>query len=409
VTINGTNTVGATGTFTNIWAAAATGSTSPASEFRMVLVNDTGTSPSGQHGQADCLLDTTSAFTSSTISGKNFIFDFSGADSGGRPHVTAGRFDASGGSITSGYVDQAKGGNTTLTSGSITGGSYTSPNSTTGRYLLTITTSTGSLTSAVYIVNSGEAFQISTAADDGIEEGHVFTQALSSFSNANLSGNTVAYIQGYEFTNSGSPDTVTGTYSEIFEATGNGSGSLVVNQNYMDDDGSYSAGDATGTISATFDTSNPGRLTVNTGPGSTTVIYLANTNAGIEVGVGGGTNSLESGFFENQTQATFTDAALAGDYMIGLLPVESAMKHDTVGEFDVTSSGTATAGASSGGQGVFNYDQAQSYDYSFDSTAPGTGTFLLTNGDGSCAVLTSTRAVCTSQSDSVGTILVLQK
>jgi len=408
-TVNGTYTSGLTGSFTNVWAIAATGSGSPANEFRMVLINDDGSSPTGRHGQADCLLDTTSAFASSTINGNNFIFGIDGADSGGRPHVTAGRFDASGGSLTSGYIDQAKGGNTTFTSASLTGGSYTAPSATTGRYTLTITVSGGSLPFAVYIVNANEAFLISTEAADGIEEGHVFTQALSSFSNANLSGNGVVYLQGYEFANSGSPDTVTGNYSEVFEATGNGSGGLTINQSYMDDDGSYSAGGADGTTTATFDTSNPGRVTINTGPGSTTLVYLANTNSGIELSVGGGVNSMDSGFFEAQTQATFTDAALAGDYMIGLLPVESATKYDTVGEFDVTSSGTATAGASSGGQGVFNYDQAQSYDYAFDSTAPGTGTFLLTNGSGSCAVITSTRAVCTSQSDPVGSILLLQK
>ncbi len=352
VTVNGTNTVGATGTFTNIWALSATSSASPASEFRMVLVNDTGSSPTGQHGQADCLLDTPSAFTSSTINGKSFIFDSIGADSGGRPHVDAGRFDASAGSITAGFDDGAKGGNTTMSSTSLTGGSYTTPNSTTGKYTLTLATVDGNITFAVYIVDAARAFLIETVAGNGIREGHVFTQALSSFSNANLSGNSVVYLQGYEFTNSGSPDTVTGTYSEVFESTGNGSGGFAINQSYMDDTGSYSANNSVGTATLTFDSSNPGRVTVNTGNG-TTVLYLANTNAGIELSVGGGSNPIDSGFIENQTQTTFTDAAFAGNYMLGALPLESATDTDTVAEFNMTSSGTVTAGESSGGRYVF--------------------------------------------------------
>ena len=412
VTINGTNTVGATGTFTTIWALAATGSTSPASEFRMVMVNDAGTSPSGQHGQADCLLDTTSAFTSSTINGKSFIFDSIGADSGGRPHVDAGRFDASAGSITAGFDDGAKGGNTTMSSTSLTGGSYTTPSSTTGKYTLTLATVDGNITFAVYIVDAGRAFLIETVAGNGIREGHVFTQALSSFSNANLSGNSVVYLQGYEFANSGSPNTVTGTYSEVFESTGNGSGGFAINQSYMDDNGSYSAGNANGSTTATFDASNPGRVTINTGPSSTTLLYLTNTNSGIELSVGGGVNSLDSGFIENQTQTTFTDAALAGNYMFGMLPIDSATSTASVAEFDATSGGTATAGTSIGGQYVFMYDLAQSFNYAFDSSAPGTGTFLITSpdsGNASCAMITSTRTACTRQSDPVGGILVLQK
>jgi hypothetical protein len=414
-TVSSTVTSGGTGTTTGIWALSATGSTSPANEFRMVIVNDTSTAPSGIHGQADCMLDTTSAFTSSTISGKNFIFDLTGADSGGRLHVTAGRFDASAGAVTTGYIDAAKGGNTTMSSQSLTGGSYTSPSSTTGRYTLTITSSNGSLTFAVYIVNSSKAFLISTVSGDGIEEGHVFTQALSSFSNANLSGNAVAYIQGYEFTNSGSPDTANGSYSEVYEATGNGSGGITINQSYMDDTGSYSAGNANGSTTVTFDATNPGRLTINTGAGSTTVVYLADTNAGVEIGVGGGSNPIESGFFEDQTQATFSDAALAGNYMLGMLPALAASEIDGVAEFDVTSSGTITGGVSQGGQGVFTYDQALNFTYNFDSSAPNTGTFLVPATDSgledgaSCAVISSTRAACTSQTDPNGAIYIVQK
>jgi hypothetical protein len=299
-----------------------------------------------------------------------------------------------------------------MSSTSLTGGSYTTPSSTTGRYTLTLATADGNLTFAVYIVDAARAFLIQTAAGNGIREGHVFTQALSSFSNANLNGNSVVYLQGYEFTNSASPDAVTGTYSEVFKSTGNGSGGFTINQSYMDDNGSYSAGGANGSTTATFDTTNPGRVTINTGAGSTTLLYLSDTNAGIEISVGGGANSLDSGFIEDQTQTTFTDAALAGNYMLGNLPLESATDTDSVAEFNITSNGTATAGESDGGQYLFNYDQAESFDYAFDTTAPGTGTFLLTsstNGGASCAAITSTRAVCTVQTNPVGGILVLQK
>ena len=98
-------TEGAAGIQTIQWALAISTSAQPASHFRMVEIDDLGTLPSGQQGSANCYLATPSAFAASSISGSSFVFALDGEDNSGILKSTVGRFTASVGQITNGYID----------------------------------------------------------------------------------------------------------------------------------------------------------------------------------------------------------------------------------------------------------------------------------------------------------------
>jgi hypothetical protein len=103
---------------------------------------------------------------------------------------------------------------------------------------------------------------------------------------------------------------------------------------------------------------------------------------------------------EPQTQTLFANATLGGDYLIGPMPMMSASQSAQIGEADLnrTYSSAYTGELTTGGAGVFSFDQPFSgMTYAWDTTATGTGTFLIPSAGMSCAVINSTKAVCTNQ------------
>jgi hypothetical protein len=89
-----------------------------------------------------------------------------------------------------------------------------------------------------------------------------------------------------------------------------------------------------------------------------------------------------------------------------------ATQHGNVGLLNVSSSGAITGGLTEAGQGDFSYDQSQNLGtLSWDSTAPGTGTFLIGSGSKgiSCAVISATKIVCTFNADSSPGVMILQQ
>ncbi len=419
---NGTVSETATSTVTDTqethsFALAVTSSTTPASQFSLVESDDAGTAPSGRHSLGNCYLATPSAFAAGTLSGNSFVFVLDGESQKGAAKSSAGQivFGASGMTVTGGASDVAVAGNTTLNSNTITGGSFTAPDSTTGRTTLALTLSAGGQTETgnfvVYLIDTNRAFVMETdpIGPGDLAAGNVQRQQESSYSDANISGAFVFYTQGLEFSTSGST-TPTGDYSIVYQGTGNGTGDLTIAQSYMDDTGTYTAGGATGSVAVTFDTSVPGRATIN-GASGTIVLYLFDTNSAFEVSGGGSEGtSVESGRLEPQTQTTFTDAALAGTYMMTeRAPLEiSAL--DQNGELTVGSDGSLLGQLTAGGEGVFNFDQSLSATYAWDTTATGTGTFLAPSPAGwSCAVINSTRFVCVDQTATPPAMRIFQQ
>jgi hypothetical protein len=289
-------------------------------------------------------------------------------------------------------------------------GSYTTPSTTTGRSTLTIipTGGGGSAVFAAYVIDANRMFLLETAGDSGVQAGDMRTQQQTSYSDANLSGPFVMYAQGYRMDN-GSPSRHD---SQVSQVTGNGAGGLTLNQSYMDDNGTYSVGNANGgPVALTFDSTYAGRVTFPGDTGHTSYLYFYDNSSALYMDLGS-SGYLQTGWVEPQTQTTFTDAALAGNYLFGQLSPMQATQHGNVGELNVSSGGVITGGLTEAGQGVFSYDQSQSMGtLTWDSTAPGTGTFLIGSGDQgvSCAVISATKIVCTLNADSSPAVLILQQ
>jgi hypothetical protein len=423
MTLNSVLTSGGTGSQTTQWAIALNNLAGPtASEFRMVETDDVGSNPPGQHATGDCYLATPSAFADGTISGKSFAFGLQGENGSGVPKADVARFTAgtssasggtggaAGGTISTGFMDGMRVDQTGDKGGAFTG-SYTVPNSN-GRFTLTIipTGGGGSAVFAAYIIDANRMFLLEIAGDSGVQSGDMRTQLQTSNTAATLiSGAFVLYMQSYRYSNG----SVSGYDSEVYQGTGNGAGGGTINQSYMDDNGTYSVGSAIGgPITFTFDSSYPGRVTFAPGGSDSAYLYFFDNGTAFELDLNG-SGYLQTGWVEPQTQTTFTDVAVAGNYLFGEMPPPmQATQHGNVGEFNFSSSGAITSGITEAGQGDFSYDQSKSMGtLSWDSTAPGTGTFLIGSGSKgiSCAVISATKIVCTFNADSSPGVMILQQ
>jgi hypothetical protein len=404
MTMNSVQTGGGSGSKSFQYAIALNNLAGPtASEFRMVESDDVGASPSGMHGTGDCYLATPSAFAAGTISGHSFALGLQGENGNRLPQAMVGRFSASGGTISTGFMDVMHI-DWTADIGAPFTGSYTVPNSN-GRF--TFTLAGGSMVIAGYIIDANRMFLLETAGDSSVLSGDMRTQQQTSYSAANLSGPFVLYMQSYRYSNG----SVSGYDSEVYQGTGNGIGGLTINQSYMDDNGTYSVGKANGaSVAVTFDSSYPGRATFAPGSSDSAYLYFFDNGTAFELDLRSG--YLQTGWVEPQTQTTFTNAAVAGSYLFGQLSPMQATQHGNVGELSVSSSGAITGGLTEAGQGDFSYDQSQSMGtLIWDSTAPGTGTFLIGSGSKgiSCAVISSTKVVCTFNGDSSPGVMILQQ
>ena len=383
------------------YAISLSGTGSTAQEFHMVEGDDLGTSPSGQSSTATCYLANKSAFVSSTLTG-GFVFGLNGEDSDGMPNASVGRFDASAGKITRGYLDYQQGPDLSVTSTGVSSGSYTTPDLTTGRSIITMNTATGPGHFVFYIIDARRALMLSY--DTPLGAGQARRQQQSSYSSTNFSGRMVAYKQGFKF-NSGS---TSGRGSQVYQITGGASG-MTVNQSYENWDRVYSAGAHNGgPIPLQFDSANPGRITavLNT-HGGKMYLYAFDNNSAFEMDTDGN-GGFDNGGVDPQTQSSFTNANVAGIYTGGELPMLGSTFGGGAGEFNLNATGGMSASVSSAAKGSFTFDVPLTGSYSWDKNAPGTGGFLVTNGikgGASCVVISTTRFACTLQTDNPGTLV----
>jgi hypothetical protein len=407
---------------TSAWAIALTGSGSVAQEFRKVRIDDVGATPSGIHGGGDCYKATTSAFASSTLSGNNFAFGMQGENGNGTPKAYLGRMTlstesstggtggAAGGTITSGILDGMRLDQTADNGGTFTG-SYTVPNSNTGRFTLTFNPGGSSVTFAAYTIDANRMFMLETAGDSGLMAGDMRTQQQSANTAAALlNGSSVLYSQRFDGNSSG---IVTGYGSSVYQASSTGNGTMTVNASYDDDEGTYKTGNENGAgVAITLDSANPGRATFSPGGGGDSAfLYFFNAGSAFYLDLNGSNHNLQTGWLEaqTQTQPNFTNAALAGDYLLGKLPSVGSDHNDATGEFDLLSNGSISGGVTTGGEGDFTWDQAMSGAYSWASTTYGTLTTGTGDKDLSCAVISSTKVICITNGSSSGEMMILQQ
>jgi hypothetical protein len=401
-------TNGAAGIQTTQWAISAAAATLPAQHFHMVEADDLGTLPSGQHGTGDCYLATTSAFTASTISGTSFVFGLDGENKSGTLEATTGMVSALSEQRISGYLDMAIGGSTTVQDMALTG-SYTTPDSVTGRATILLADSGYPTGYTVYVIDANRMLILDNSSNNGEQAGNMRRQQQTTYSAANVDGPFVLYTRGAEF--SGSGNTPSGFYANIFEATGSGTGSLTVRHSYGDDDGTYSATNSSSTpMALTFDSNYSGRARFASANG-TTYLYLFDQNSGFAMNVQMN-GSLDSGWLENQTQTAFTNATLAGNYLFGELSLLNLQSNGDIGETNATNTGAISGTYTTAGQGYLSWDQSLSATYTWDAAAAGTGSFLVANsaqGASSCTVVSATKFVCVSQSDAAPSVEVIEQ
>jgi hypothetical protein len=139
--------------------------------------------------------------------------------------------------------------------------------------------------------------------------------------------------------------------------------------------------------------------------------YYFNTDSAFEVDFNGGEGYLATGWMEPQSQTTFTDAAVAGNYMTGRLPVMEPAANDIAGQIDLLSNGNYTGNLTTAGNGDYSYDQPISGTYSWDTTVTGSGSFLVDSGPSgmSCVAISSTTAACIVNGDTSPGVTILQQ
>lgn len=393
---------------TTQWAIAVSGSAQPAQQFRLVEADDLGTLPSGQQATANCYQATPGAFAASTLAGASFAFGMEGEDNSGTLRETVGRFTASTANTANGVIDTAMGGSASAQTSAFTA-TYTTPDSASGRFTMTLSGAGTSAGYTAYIIDANRIFVLDNTDNDGEQAGTMRRQQQAAYSGASLSGPFVLYDRGAEFNGSG--NIPSGYYANVMVGAGDGNGNLTVNQSYSNDTGTYTAGSSnSGPTALFFDAANPGRATFPTNSG-TTYLYLYDANSGFAMSVSSN-GSVDSGRMEAQTQSSFTNADLAGAYLYGELPLLTATANGSVGEFSLNTDGTANGSLSTAGEGSLSWDQAVGTTYAWDASAPGTGGFQIADGadgEASCAVISATRSVCTSQTDPAPSIEILEQ
>jgi hypothetical protein len=409
-------TDGAAGIQTTQWAIALNGASQPAKGFHMVEADDLGPSPSGAQGTADCRLATPSAFAASTISGSSFAFGLEGEDRGGNLKAAAGLFSASAGTLSSGSVDLAQGGSASVQTTALSG-SYTIPDQATGRFKIALKANGAPAGLTVYIIDTTSMFILDNTSNNGEQVGNMRAQQQTSYSAASVGSPFVLYLRGAEFDDNGS--TPSGYYAEVMEGAGDGEGNLTINQSYKNDKGAYAASNSnSGPIALDFDSDHPGRATFQAASG-TTYLYFFDVGNALEMTVGND-GSVDTGWLESEpaaqklseTPIALSDSTSVPSYLLSELPSFNGESNSIVGELNLTGSGTINGAITTAGANELSWDQETSMTVSWDSTALGTGTFLVANsaqGGSSCVVISRAKFVCTPQTDLSPSVQIMEQ
>jgi hypothetical protein len=408
----GGTTLGTPLTSTSDFAIAVNGS---GSEIRFVA-DDAESAGSSTHSSGLCYQADETKWANSTIggtSGNSFAFGGEGESTGGVPDANVGRMTygtyssgSNGGNITSGYMDGGGAGDSETDdwAGSFTG-SYTGIDSY-GRFNQTLSLGSGSANDVVYIIDASRFFWLQTNAGttSGFLAGDVREQTSNMPSSASALGSFVNYMQEWYYST-----TSTSYHSKIMQFTTSG-GTSTLNVNYRNDNGTYkgcaspsSCGNAS--LSLTFDGGNAGRAYFpgsptpsSPGTGDGVYFYFYDTNSAFTLELNAGNENLGYGWMENQSQTTFSNAALAGQYVIGLMARPSFKYAASVGEATLDSAGNVAVGNSKGGENAFFFDQPSAASVSWDSQTY--GAFEMGDPvDNSCVVISATKFVCTKQAN----------
>jgi hypothetical protein len=323
------------------------------------------------------------SFNTAGISG-NYVFDFTGLDTGGAPDSIVGQFMANGSSGLSGLLDENDNGQLISTAAPFASGSYqidSTNGSTSGKGTLTFIANGIPYNYVFYIVNASRVrmMEITPGGLPGaLTVGDAISQSSVPATNVTFTGNFAFLLSG-----NGS----FGPITRIGRFTANGSGGLGSIFADTNDAGTV-AKVPKGSLSATtyaIDTNFPG-----TGRGTLTftdsslgtyqfIFYLSSSSGGVIQDVS--PHNVADGSLQLQTGAPFSNSSLAGDYGLNFSGVSSNSSTLATAEEDYVGHITLSSSSSNNVTGAVDFSEFSSNQGVFTDIVV-TGNGLTVGGDG---------------------------
>jgi hypothetical protein len=368
------------GTLTlNFASIALCGFTSRTVAFALGSLNNSGVATAGRLVELDyttatpndvgsgvIYLQQTAAFVLSSIKGP-YAFQLIGQNTTpGIRVVETGSVTADGaGNLNPGELDLNSNGSGTNTA--FTGTLATDPANTAtfGRLNLSCTSCSAIGAAgheAVYIVSANQALLMTTDAEssNGLVSGEMQSQSSTSFTNSDLNGTAVYYLEDQGQTTGDSRAT-------IGLASFDGTGKLTVVSQDKNDSGVHT--NKANQTGLTYSVAANGRVTI-TGANNPQTAYLVSPTAGFLMETSGGTSA---GFVEAQTGGPFSAASLSGNYIFGVAP--PAVPASVVSSGIATSTGGGTLNVTSDESGQFGLALGQAIAATgFNVASSGVGT-----------------------------------
>jgi hypothetical protein len=308
--------------------------------------------------------------------------------------VESGAATADGaGNLNPGELDLNNNGTATNTAFTATLTTDPANTSTSGRLIFKFATG-ASGNAVLYIVSANHALLMTTDAEssNGIVSGEMQLQSSTSFSNADLTGNAVFYLEDQGQTTGDSRATI-GLVS--FDGTGK---LTVVSQDKNDSGVHTNKANQTG---LTYSVAANGRVTI-TGANNPQTSYLLSPTSAFLMETSGGTSA---GFVEHQIGGPFSAASISGNYLFGVAPPAVPAS--------VFSSGIAT----STGAGTWNLtsDESSLFGLALDQAITATGLNVASSGVGTDSagdviyMISPTKAVLINLSTPTPEVVIIQQ
>jgi hypothetical protein len=391
------------GTFIYTVAANSVG-TAPATTVHLIEFDDAGNSPSGQHGGGVCYRQDSTKFTSGNLNG-GYAFGMTGESGGGSPKAIVGRLTLSGGNISAGTADQAKG---NVVNNAVTfTGTYTVPDSN-GRFTMALVTPGGTNYFVDYVIDANRALLMSADSHTTAEllSGQVHKQQQASYAAASMSGSFVLYEQVFSIS---STNVVQGYRSMALQGSCNSSAVCSAAISDTDDNGTYLHNDSVGSANATVESS--GRVTLTPTGGTNLYIYLYDQAAGFLLDPGDSTDpNVGFGWFEQQTLTSFANSAVAGSYILDSLPRMEFDAGDSTGYVTIDATGNISGANDSASMSWTDYNSPISATWSFTNTMYGQAT-VSQGGNPAlyCYAISSSKMVCIEGTSKSPQVQLLEK
>jgi len=396
------------GTLTlNFASIALCGFTSRTVAFALGSLNNSGVATAGRLVEFDyttatpndvgsgvLYLQQSAAFALSSIKGP-YAFQLIGQNTTpGVRVVEAGAATADGaGNLNPGELDINNNGTATNTAFTVTLTIDAANTATSGRLIFKFTTG-ASGNAVLYIVSANHGLLMTTDAEssNGLVSGEMQLQSSTSFSNADLTGSAVFYLEDQGQTTGDSRATI-GLVS--FD----GAGKLTVVSQDKNDSGVHTS--KTNQTGLTYSVAANGRVTI-TGANNPQTAYLVSPTSAFLIESSGGTSA---GFVEVQSGGPFSAASISGNYIFGVAP--PAVPASVFSSGIATSTGGGTLNVTSDESGLFGL--------ALDQAITATGFNVASNGVGTDSVgdviymISPTKAVFINVSAAAPDVVIIQQ